>query len=335
MSRKIKAAVIGLGRIGKIHANNIANYLTNAELVAVADPLLDKAYAKTLGVRKVYTDPQLIFKDPAIEAVIICTPTDTHADFIKKAALAKKAVFCEKPVSHDLKTIDQVIAVVKKAHVPVQIGFNRRFDPNFKAAKEKILAGKIGKTRMIKVISNDPAPPPASYIKHSGGLFFDMTIHDFDMVRFLAGENVVKVYAEGANLVDAKIKALGDIDTAIITLTLKSGAIASITNCRQSAYGYDQRIEVFGDKGSIKAENVYPNTTVLSTKFGIQTEKPLYFFLERYEKAYRDELNQFFNALIQKKSPSVGLIDIKNALLIAKAAKQSLKTKKPVTIKKF
>lgn len=321
----VRAAVIGLGRIGKIHAGNIINYLNNAVLKAVADPYLDEAYMKELGIEKAFKDPKAIFSDPEIDAVVICTPTDTHVGLIKEAAAAKKAIFCEKPVSHDPKKIDEAIKAAKEAGVPVQIGFNRRFDPNFMAAKAKISEGKIGQPRIIKVISYDPAPPPAEYIRHSGGMFFDMTIHDFDMVRYLSGEDVIKVYAEGANLVDPKIGELGDIDTAVVTLKFKSGAIGFIVNCRESAYGYDQRIEVFGSKGSVKAENVCPNTTILSTKEGVQTEKPLFFFLERYETAYRTELSQFFQSIIDKKEPIVGLIDVKKAALIAKAATESLK----------
>lgn len=327
-----RAAVIGLGRIGKIHAGNIINYLNNAVLVAVADPYLDKEYAASLGINKAYTDSKKIFSDPEIDAVVICSSTDMHVELIRQAVRAKKAVFCEKPVSHDPKKIDELIEEAKKAGVPVQIGFNRRFDPNFMAVKTKILDGKIGQPRLIRVTSYDPAPPPVEYIRHSGGMLFDMTIHDFDMVRYLSGEDVATVYAKGANLVDPKIGEAGDIDTAIITLSFKRGAIGVILNCRESAYGYDQRVEVLGSKGGIQAENVCPNTTVLSTGDSIQTEKPLNFFLERYEAAYRTELGQFFQSVIDKKEPSVGLIDVKKAILIAEAATESLKQGKPISL---
>ena len=275
---------------------------------------------------------KMIFSDPEIDAVVICAPTDMHVDLIRQAVRTKKAVFCEKPVSHDPKKIDELIEEARKAGVPVQIGFNRRFDPNFLAVKTKILDGKIGQPRLIRVTSYDPAPPPVEYIKRSGGMLFDMTIHDFDMVRYLSGEDVATVYAKGANLVDPKIGEAGDIDTAIVTLSFKHGAIGVILNCRESAYGYDQRIEVLGSKGGIQAENVYPNTTVLSTGDSVQTEKPLNFFLERYEAAYRTELGQFFQSVIDKKEPSVGLIDVKKAILIAEAATESLKQGKPISL---
>lgn len=328
----VRAGVIGLGRIGKIHADNIINYLDNAVLVAVADPYLDREYAASLGVDKAYTDAKKIFSDPEVEAVVICSSTDMHVELIREAIRAKKAVFCEKPVSHDPKKIDELIEEAKRAAVPVQIGFNRRFDPNFLAVKNKIIEGKIGQPRLIKVTSYDPAPPPVEYIRHSGGMLFDMSIHDFDMVRYLSGEDVVTVYAKGANLVDPRIGDAGDIDTAAVILSFKSGAIGVILNCRESAYGYDQRIEILGSKGGIQAENVCPNTTILSTGDGVQTEKPLHFFLERYAAAYRLELGQFFQAVIEKKEPSVGLLDVKKAILIAEAATESLKQGKPVSL---
>lgn len=328
----VRAAVIGMGRIGKIHSNNIINYLNNAVLSAVADPYLDKEYVKELGIGKGYTDPDPIFSDPEIDAVVICAPTDMHVDLIRKAARAKKAIFCEKPVSHDPKEIDGLLEEVRKSGVPVQIGFNRRFDPNFMAVRNKILEGKIGKPRLIKVTSFDPAPPPVEYIRRSGGMFFDMTIHDFDMVRYLSGEDVVEVYAQGGSLVDPKIGEAGDIDTAVVTLKFKSGAIGVILNCREASYGYDQRAEVLGSKGGIKAENVCPNTTILSNAESVQTEKPLHFFLERYEAAYRTELGQFFQSVLEMKPPSVNLLDVKKAILIAQAATESVKTGKQVSL---
>jgi len=328
----VRTAVIGLGRIGKIHADNVMKYLDNAVLKAVADPFLDEAYAKGLGIEKAFKDPEAVFRDPEIDAVVVCTPTDTHVEMIRKAARAKKAVFCEKPVSHDPKVIDDVIAETRKAGVPVQIGFNRRFDPNFLAVRNKIADGTIGKPRLVRVTSYDPAPPPVDYIRHSGGMLFDMSIHDFDMVRYLSGDEVVTVYAKGANLVDPRIGEAGDIDTAAVILSFKSGAIGVIMNCREAAYGYDQRVEVLGSKGGIQAENVCPNTTVLSTADSVRTEKPLHFFLERYAAAYRLELGEFFQAVIEKKEPGVGLLDVKKAILIAEAATESLKQGKPISL---
>jgi myo-inositol 2-dehydrogenase/D-chiro-inositol 1-dehydrogenase len=328
----VRAGVIGLGRIGKIHADNIINYLSNGILAAVADPFLDKGYVSSLGIEKAYTDPKEIFNDPDIDAVVICSSTDKHVELIRGAIRAGKAVFCEKPVSHDPKKIDELIEEAKSARVPVQIGFNRRFDPNFLAVRKSIADGRIGKPRLIKVTSYDPAPPPVEYIRHSGGMLFDMSIHDFDMVRYLSGEDVTSVYAKGANLVDPKIGEAGDIDTAVVTLSFKGGAIGVILNCREAAYGYDQRIEVLGSKGGIQAQNVCPNTTVLSTAESVQTEKPLHFFLERYAAAYRIELGEFFQSVIDKKEPGVGLSDVKKAILIAQAATESLRQGRPVNI---
>jgi len=330
--KTLNAAVIGLGRIGKIHANNIVHQFSDVNLKAVVDPFLNKAYIRRLGVKKAYATTKPVFEDPDIDAVVICAPTDEHVSLITQAAKAKKAVFCEKPVSHSPAEITKLMKIVEKAGIPLQIGFNRRFDGNFKAVKAKILDGSIGKPHILRITSRDPAPPPVKYIRHSGGLFNDMTIHDFDMVRFLSADKVVKVYAEGRNLIDPKIGRLGDIDTAVIILDLKSGAVAVIDNSRKSAYGYDQRVEVFGSKGSILAENECPNTTILMTEKGVKTEKPLHFFLERYQDSYRKELGEFFHKVQKSRTPTVGLGDVRSALLLAQAANKSVKTGKPVSL---
>jgi len=251
--------------------------------------------------------------------VIICAPTPFHVEFIRKAAASKKAIFCEKPVSHEPQLITSLIQTVEQAGVPCFIGFNRRFDPNFSAVKSRIANGDVGEPRIIKVISRDPAPAPIAYLKDSGGMLYDMTIHDFDMVRFLGGE-AESVYCESANLVNPEIGQIGDIDTALTTITMKNGTLVNIDNCRAAAYGYDQRVEVLGSKGSIAAENKRSNDTILSTEAGVMLDKPLHFFIERYASAYLAEMAEFVQILSTGKQPSCGLVDIRKALRLAEAA---------------
>jgi myo-inositol 2-dehydrogenase/D-chiro-inositol 1-dehydrogenase len=230
MARKIKIGIIGAGRIGKLHAENISNNLKNVEIKAIADIFADKIrdWANSIGVKNVYKEPKDIFSDPEIEAVLICSSTNTHAQFTIEAANAGKHVFCEKPIDFDVDKIKDALEAVKKAGVKFQIGFNRRFDHNFKAVRDIVQSGKIGDPHIIKVTSRDPAPPPIEYVKVSGGIFLDMTIHDFDMVRYLSGSDVEEVYTNAAVLVDPAIGEAGDVDTAIISLKFKNGAIGVI-----------------------------------------------------------------------------------------------------------
>jgi myo-inositol 2-dehydrogenase/D-chiro-inositol 1-dehydrogenase len=335
MSKQISIGIIGGGRIGKVHAMGIIQKVPSAKVVALADPMMNadlKAWCASMRIEETYSDSQKIIEHPDLDAVLICSPTDTHADLIVAAARAGKHVFCEKPVDSDLKRINETMDVVRSCGITFQIGFNRRFDHNFSALRKSVSDGKIGEPQIIKIASRDPAPPPISYVKVSGGLYLDMMIHDFDMVRYLSGSEVVEVYASGAVLVDPAIGEAGDVDTAIVTLKLESGALAVIDNSRKAVYGYDQRAEVFGSKGCAKVENDTPSLLQVSTEDAVCSEKPLYFFLDRYLDAYATEVHAFVDA-VRNGTPSVcGVDDAIRPVEIAIAAAKSLKEHRPVKI---
>jgi len=334
MAKRITVGVIGAGRIGKIHSENIRYFIPGARLKTVADLYADKLkdWATGLGVEKLASDPKAVLDDPEIEAVLVCSSTDTHADLVMAAAEKRKHVFCVKPVDLSVEKVKRALAAVDKAGVKLQVGFNRRFDHNFRRVRELVAAGAVGEPHLVRISSRDPAPPPAEYVRVSGGIFLDMTIHDFDMARYLSGSEVVEVFAKGAVLVDPAIGQAGDVDTAVVTLTFQSGAIGVIDNSRRAAYGYDQRVEVFGSKGSAAAANDTPSTVLLSDEKGVQGDKPLYFFLERYKQAFVDELKEFFDALANNRTPSVTGKDGLAPVLIGLAAKRSLAEKRPVRI---
>jgi myo-inositol 2-dehydrogenase/D-chiro-inositol 1-dehydrogenase len=335
MAASINIGVIGAGRIGKIHAENIAYFMPQAKLKAVADVNLSpaiEAWAKGLGVQTVTRDPQVIFNDKDIQAVVICSSTDTHSDFIIQAAKAGKNIFCEKPIDTTIPKVKAALEAVKKAGVKFQVGFNRRFDHNFKRVRELVESGDVGSPQIIKITSRDPAPPPVSYVAISGGIFLDMMIHDFDMARFQAGSDVVEVYSQGAVLVDEGIGKVGDVDTAIVTLKFANGALGVIDNSRKAVYGYDQRVEVFGSKGAAAAENDAPSTVKLSTESGVMGEKPMFFFLERYKEAYIAEMRAFVEAVTENKKVPVTGEDGLQDLLVALAAKKSLAEGRPVKL---
>ncbi|GHV95481.1 inositol 2-dehydrogenase [Spirochaetia bacterium] len=335
MADKLKIGVIGAGRIGKIHVENIARFIPQAQLEGIADIKLSseqESWAKAMGVRIISRNPQDLLKDSTINAVIICSSTDTHADLTIAAAEAGKHIFCEKPVDLSVPKVQAALAAVKKAGVKLQIGFNRRFDHNFARIREHTLSGGVGQVQMIKITSRDPAPPPPAYVAVSGGIFLDMMIHDFDMARFQADSEITEVFAAGAVLVDPEIGKAGDVDTALVTLRFANGAIGVIDNSRKAVYGYDQRVEVFGSKGAAIAENDLPNTVKLYSESGVTSEKPLYFFLERYKGAFVDEMIAFTDAVLHNKAIPVtgedGLADMYAAL----AAGKSLKEGRPVKI---
>ena len=323
----MKIGIIGAGRIGKVHLESVSRYVKGAEVVAMADPFLNaetEEFIKSFGVKKVGRDYKEILADKEIDAVLICSSTDTHAPISLEAIAAGKHVFCEKPVDHDIQNILKVKKALEGSKVKYQVGFNRRFDHNFAAVRAAVEEGKIGALNVLKICSRDPAAPPVSYIKVSGGIFLDMTIHDFDMVRFLSGDEVESVYAMGGVLVDKEIGKAGDIDTAVITMRLKSGALAVIDNCRRAAYGYDQRAEAFGELGQVSVGNDTCSTAVISNKDGVTAEKPLYFFLERYMQAYVKEVSEFIDCVQKDKPVPVGIEDGLQAVRIGVAAKKSL-----------
>lgn len=331
----LKVGIIGAGRIGKVHCESIMRYVKGATVKTVADPYMSdetEAWLKGMGVEKTTKDYKEILADKEIDAVLICSSTDTHSPISIEAIKAGKHVFCEKPVDHDIARILEVKRALKDSKVKYQVGFNRRFDHNFSAVREAVKAGRIGALNVLKICSRDPAAPPVSYIKVSGGIFLDMTIHDFDMVRFLSGEEVDSVFAMGGVMVDPEIGKAGDIDTAIVTLRLKSGALAVIDNCRRASYGYDQRAEAFGELGQVAISNDCASNAVISDANGVCGEKPLLFFLERYMQAYVNEINSFIDSIINDKPVAVGIEDGLQAVVIGVAAKKSLEEGRPVSL---
>ena len=332
MSNRIQVGLVGTGRIGQIHARTLA-MMPGVELVAVTDINQEsaRACAAACGGPRVADDYRALLDDRSIQAVIICSSTDTHAPFITQAAEAGKHIFCEKPIAADLDKIDAALAAVERAGVRLMIAFNRRFDANHRRIKQAIESGEIGVPHRLHIVSRDPAPPPIDYIKVSGGLFFDMTIHDFDMARFLLGD-VDEVYAAGGVMVDPRIGAAGDIDTAVITLKFTSGALGTIENSRQAVYGYDQRVEVFGSKGTARSENWYPNAVTVSTAQSVARDLPLNFFLERYLGSYQAEMEAFVRCLSDGAPPPVTGADGRAPVVIAMAALKSYHENRPVKI---
>ena len=331
----LKVGIIGAGRIGKVHTESICNYVKNAEVKAIADPFLSEetaAWAKKLGVEVVTKDYHEILADPEIGAVLICSSTDTHSPISIEAIHAGKHIFCEKPIDHDVAKINEVRKALEGTGLKYQVGFNRRFDHNFEAVRNAVQAGKIGETHIVKITSRDPEPPSAAYVAVSGGMFLDMTIHDFDMARFLVGSDVEEVYVQSAVIVDPAIGEAGDVDTAVITMKMSNGALVVIDNSRRAAYGYDQRAEVFGSKGMVAVENDSVSNAKIATADGVTGEKPLFFFLERYMQAYAKEVTAFVDAVVNDTEVPVNQDDGLKAVLIGLAATKSAKEHRPVKI---
>lgn len=329
LQHNIPIALIGAGRIGKIHAQN-ANRNAGLNLKYVVDgyqAALDEVCAAT-GAQSASLDQ--VFADDSIKGVIIASSTETHADLIEQAAISGKIIFCEKPVDLDLARVDQCLKTVEKNSVHLLVGFNRRYDPHFTALKSRIDNGEIGAIEQIVITSRDPTPPPASYISVSGGMLRDMTIHDFDMARWLLDSEPISVHITGSCLVDPNIGAQGDIDTAIIVLKTENGAMCSIINSRRAVYGYDQRIEVFGEHGLLQVANVMENQVSSATHQGLTKSRVENFFLERYAVAYAQEMNHFSDILQGISTPLTTGHDGRQALALAEAALQSLKTGKTV-----
>lgn len=330
----LNIGLIGVGRIGRLHAEHLAFRIPNANLLAIADVNGKAAEecAKRLNVPSVETDCRAVFQRKDIEAVVICSPTNTHAQLIEEAAAAGKHIFCEKPIDLNLVRVDQALAAVSRAGVKLQIGFNRRFDPNFSRARRAIAQGEIGDLRLLHIISRDPAPPPIAYVKVSGGIFMDMTIHDFDMARFLAGSEVEEVYVAAGVMVDPAIGQAGDLDTAIITLKFANGVIGTIDNCREAVYGYDQRVEALGSKGAVRVDNNYPNNAEIYNAQHVGRDLPLNFFMERYTESFLAEINAFIDAVMNDHPTPVTGHDARMAVVIALAARESYDTHRPVRL---
>ena len=327
----LNIGLLGAGRIGQLHASTIAGH-KDSQLVAVSDIHQPAAEAVAQQFAATAASSEEIIAAPDIDAVLIATSTDTHSDLIEAATAAGKAVLCEKPVDLSLERARQCQKRAAQSGQPVMIGFNRRFDPNFSAVKAALQAGEIGKAELLSVTSFDPAPPPVSYVKVSGGLFRDMMIHDFDMTNFIMGDVPVTVHATGSCMVDPEIGAAGDIDTAAVILTYEDGKIAVIKNSRRAVYGYDQRVELLGSDGLLQAQNMLENTVVKSTEQGVIGAKPTYFFLERYMPAYIAEWACFVDAVLNKTAMPVTLDDGVAALAMAEAATRSAAEHRPVSL---
>lgn len=332
MSKKLKTGIIGLGRIGQIHLANLLYHTPDAEVIIASDVSeAAHATAKKAGVITT-TNAEDVINHPDVEAVIICAPTPQHVPYTIAAAQAKKHVFCEKPLDVTVPAILSAQKAVKDNGVKLMLGFNRRFDPNFARVRSLVNDGSVGDPHIVKVTSRDPAPPPLEYVKVSGGLFLDMTIHDFDMARFITGSEVTEVYVKGEALIDPRIKQYNDIDTAVIVLTFANGAIGVIDNSRKAVYGYDQRLEVFGSKGMAKAENNTPDNVLQYNDKSGYSALPLHFFLERYEKAYQHCIQTFVDCVLNDKPSPVDGHDGLMATVVGLAAGISLKEGRSVKI---
>lgn len=330
----LNIGVIGAGRIGKVHAENLVTRVPNVEVLAIADVAEQVVLeaARRLHIPKATVNYREILANPDIQAVVICSATDTHSQIIIEAAQAGKHIFCEKPIDFDLGRIDKVLGAVEKAKVKLQIGFNRRFDANYARVKQAIVSGEIGDLHLLHIISRDPAPPPISYIKVSGGIFLDMSIHDLDMARFLTGSEATEIYTVAGVKVDPAIGEAGDVDTAVIVMKFANGVTVTIDNSRQAVYGYDQRVEAFGSGGAITTDNIYPNMATISTAQSIHRDLPLNFFMQRYTESYVNEMQAFVDAVVNDKPVPVTGNDGRVPVVMGLTARKSHDEKRPVRL---
>jgi myo-inositol 2-dehydrogenase/D-chiro-inositol 1-dehydrogenase len=330
----VKIGLIGAGRIGLLHAANLRARVPGADLVMVTDVSIEAARqcAERYAIPSYQEDYRAILDHPEIQAVVICSPTHTHAQIIEEAAQAGKHIFCEKPIALNLPVIDQVLETVKTTGVKLQIGFNRRFDANFQRVRQAIERSEIGQARQLQIISRDPAPPPPEYIRTSGGIFLDMAIHDFDMARFLLGDEVEEIFVLANALDSQAIAEAGDVDNAITMLRFSGGAIGTIYNNRSAVYGYDQRVEVLGNKGAITTGNNYPNTAIISDANSVRRDQPLHFFIERYTESYVVEMAAFVDAVLHDGPVPVTGYDGRVPVAMALAAHTSLVERRAVRL---
>jgi myo-inositol 2-dehydrogenase / D-chiro-inositol 1-dehydrogenase len=331
---RVGFAVLGLGRIGKIHSANLAARVSGAKLVAVADVATAELTAaeERLGRPRAFSNYREVLALKEVDAVAICAPTDLHYQMILEAAAAGKHIFCEKPVDLAVERIERVVEEVGRRGVELMVGFQRRFDPSFQAMREAVEAGKIGEPQLLRISSRDPAPPPESYVRSSGGIFLDMTIHDFDIARYLMGSEVVEVHARAGVLVDSMFERAGDWDTALVSLGFANGAMGAIDNSRKAVYGYDQRAEVFGSAGMLASENQTATRYIVADAAGVHLPKPLNFFLERYEEAYAREMQAFVDAIAAGRKVPVGAEDGLKAVQIGLAAAKSVRESRAVKV---
>ena len=327
----VDLAIVGFGRIGRIHADNILS-MQHANLKMIVDPILDiDEELKRRGIQQSKNIADL-FSLQKIDGVIICSPSNYHVEQIKELSKATKNIFCEKPLGLSIKEIMEVKSLVDSKNLNLHIGFNRRFDPDFSSLKSSVVSGEIGDIHMIKIISRDPSPPPISYIEKSGGMFLDMTIHDFDMVKYLSGVEISEVYAKGDCFIDPEIKKANDIDTAVINMTLKNGVLATIQNSRKAVYGYDQRIEVLGSKGTLIVGNKLLHGVIKGTKDGFTSANPKNFFIDRYKESYQIEIADFIRSLSVETVDHADVDDGLHALKSGLAANKSLLQNKPIQL---
>ncbi len=336
-AQTLKIGLIGAGRIGQLHARHLTSRVASADLIMVADMSVDAARlcANRFAIPSYVQDYHALLDHPGIQAVLICSSTDTHARMIEEAAQAGKHIFCEKPIALDLPAIDQALQAVAHSGMKFQVGFNRRFDANFQRVRQAIEDGEIGQPRQFHIVSRDPAPPPIEYIRVSGGLFLDMAIHDFDMIRFLLGSEAEELSAVGSVLCDPAIGEAGDVDTTVTTLRYPDGVIGTISNSRQAPYGYDQRVEILGSTGAVSIDNNYPNTAIISDAHGIHRDRPHRFFLERYTESFVSELTAFVDAILYDKPIPVTGHDGRMSVVMALAAQQSLIEHRSVRLDEF
>lgn len=333
MARKVKIAVIGTGRMGSVHCRNIVRQIPEADLVAVCDIRLEvaQAVADELGVRRVIKDYHDLLDDPEIEAILIASSTDTHAFMMKDVAAAGKHIFCEKPLALELDKIDEALKAIEKTGVKLQVGFNRRFDKSFQKVREIVASGEIGRPCILRITNRDPDFPAMEFLRVSGGIFLDLAIHDFDMVRFQLGE-VVEVYAAGGVLLKPELNEFGDVDTDVVILKFANGAVGTIDNSRKAVYGYDQRLEVFCSNGTAMANNEAETTIMKGNQQGFLSAKPPYFFMQRYAPCYVDEVRRFIECVRDDEPTPVNGVDGRAAVVLGYAAWKSLRENRPVKI---
>jgi len=333
-NQRLKIGIIGAGMIGKVHAENLSYRIPTANPIMIADINESEAHksAERCHIPQAVKDYHEILSNPQVEAVVICSSTNTHSQIICEAAEAGKHIFCEKPIDFSLQKIDQALKVVKEKGVKLQVGFNRRFDPSFNRVRQAVTGGEIGEPHLIHIVSRDPEPPTPEYVKTSGGIFMDMTIHDFDMARYLVGKEVTEIYAAGGVRIDPEIGKAGDLDTVLLLLKYEDGTLGTIDNSEKAAYGYDQRVEIFGSKGAIQISNNYPNSAVVSSSQAIYRDKPLYFFIERYIESYVAELRSFIDAVMNHQPVLVTGKDARMPVVMGLAARRSYDENRPVKL---
>ena len=330
----VNIGLIGTGRIGRVHAQNIVYHIRDAHLIGVAD--VDMASAKETAsrcnVQLITDDYREIVNNPDIQAIFICSATHTHAELIQAAAAAGKHIFCEKPIDLDLHRVNELVVLIDRTKIKFQLGFNRRFDPEFQTLRNLLQSGKMGDLHILRITSRDPSPPPLEYAKISGGIFLDMTIHDFDMARFLTGSEVTEVYAAGGILIDPAFADAGDVDTAVTTLRFENGAIGTIDNSRKTTYGYDQRIEALTSRGMFSALNRTENQCQILDETGQHSSLPLHFFMERYTQSYQNIVQSFVDSILKDTPAEVTATDGLMALKMGLAAKKSVEENRPVLL---